>query len=175
MKKQKKNTGKHSDADLAEAYIYPSVLTKAEKENSEAAFLALRKKKMIEATDTQRLISRLLQLRYHIEDYINAHEFTPDKSFTFFLNEYLRTIDKKKKDFAQEIQIHETKLSQIINGRVEPNDKFIIRLEIHSQNMFPALFWFKLIRMEQEYDLENNKEIRKKEARFVKKRLELNY
>jgi plasmid maintenance system antidote protein VapI len=91
------------------------------------------------------------------------------------LNEYLKTIDKKKKDFAQEIQIHETKLSQIINDRVEPNDKFIIRLELHSNNMFPALFWFKLIHMKQEHELGNNKEIRKKEARFVKKKLELYY
>lgn len=171
--KQKSNTGKHTASAIAEAYILPSELTKAQKESAEKEFLAFRKKKMIESNDNQRLISRLLQLRYHIEDYINGHEFTPDKAFTFFLNEYLKTIDKKKKEFAQEIHIHETKLSQIINGRVKPNDRFIIRLEIHSNNIFPALFWFKLIRMEQEYELENNIEIRKKEARFVKNKLEL--
>jgi hypothetical protein len=71
--KPKSNIGKHSDAELAEAYIYPSVITKAEKVSADKAFIELRKKKMLEADVTQQQISRLLQLRYHIEDYINGH------------------------------------------------------------------------------------------------------
>ena len=172
--KKSKNQGKNlSNEELAEAYVFPHGLTKAEKEKEDEAFLAIRKKRLLEMTDQQRMISRLLQLKYQLEDYINSQRYSPIHSFSYFLGEYLKTIDRKKKDFANEINVHETKLSQILNDRVLPNERFIIRLEIHSNSILPAIYWLKLLEKKKEYDIMSNKKIRNEEKKFVKNRIQL--
>lgn len=171
--KPTKNQGKKlSNEELAEAYIFPHGLSKAEMQKEDAAFLADRKKRLLEMTENQKMMSRLLQLKFQLEDYIKSGEYNPLRSFSYFLSEYLKTIDRRKKDFAREIQIHETKLSQVLNDRVEPNDRLIIRLEIHSQNMFPAIYWLKLIERKKEHDLMSNKKIRTEEQKHVRNRIE---
>ncbi|MDQ3110146.1 MAG: hypothetical protein M3R17_09640 [Bacteroidota bacterium] len=167
--KSTKNQGKNlSNEELAEAYIFPHGLTKAEEKKEDEAFLTHRKKRLLEMTENQKMISRLLQLKFQIEDYIYSSHYSPMRSFSYFLKEYLKTIDRKKKDFANEIQVHETKLSQVLNDRVEPNDKFIIRLEIHSRNMFPAVYWFKLLEKKKEHMLLSDKKMRIEERKHVK-------
>ncbi len=42
-----------------------------------------------------------------------------------------------------------------------------IRLEIHSDSMIPAGHWYKLITMEKEHYIKTDKEIRKKQRKFV--------
>lgn len=159
---------KLSNEELAEAFIFPHGLTKAEKEAEDEAFLAYRKKRLLEMTEKEKLISRLLQLKFQLEDYISSEEYNPMRSFSYFLKEYLKTIDRKKKEFANEIHVHETRLSQILNDRVEPNDKFIIRLEIHSGNLFPAIYWYKLIERKKEFEITSDKSLRTQEKKFVK-------
>ncbi|CAN5440683.1 hypothetical protein BH09BAC5_BH09BAC5_03630 [soil metagenome] len=172
--KQNRNQGKNlSNEELAEAYIFPHGLTKAEEKKEDEAFLAHRKKRLLEMTENQKMVSRLLQLKFQLEDYIYSKQYSPMRSFSYFLKEYLKTIDRKKKDFANEIQVHETKLSQVLNDRVEPNDKFIVRLEIHSRNMFPAIYWFKLIEKKKEYELISDKKIRTEEKKHVKNIIEI--
>jgi plasmid maintenance system antidote protein VapI len=175
MKHENKLHTKHSEKEQAEAHIFPNTANQDENDRNEIEFLLYRRKRMREMTENQVVFSRLLQLRYQLEDYLNGDKYIPEKSFSYFLKEYLKTIDRKKKEFAYEVQVHETKLSQILNNRVEPNEKFMVRLEIHSQNLFPALYWFKLLRMKKEYELSQNRKLRKEENRFVKNALQLGF
>lgn len=175
MKNENKIHPKHAEEELAESHIFPNTASQNENDRNEIEFLLYRKKRVREMTETQLVFSRLLQLRYQLEDYINGNKYIPEKSFSYFLKEYLKTIDRKKKEFAYEVQIHETKLSQILNNRVEPNEKLMVRLEIHSQNLFPALYWFKLLRMKKEFELSQNRQLRKEENRFVKNVLKLGF
>ena len=83
---------------------------------------------------------------------------------------------KKKKGFAQEIQIHETLLSHLINNaQGEPNDSIIIRLELHSNKIIPAIYWYKLAEKAKEHQIRTDDSLREKESPFVTHRLQLTY
>jgi hypothetical protein len=61
-----------------------------------------------------------------------------------------------------------TLLSQLINGHRLPPDYMSIRLEIYSNNRIPAGHWYKLVTMEKEHYIKTDKEIRKKQQKFVR-------
>ena len=82
-------------------------------------------------------------------------------------------MNKKKKEFASEVSIHETMLSQYINNSRLPNDKFMIRLEIHSNNNLPAVNWLRLVDKQKEYIISTDKDLRKKERAHVSNKLHL--
>jgi hypothetical protein len=56
-----------------------------------------------------------------------------------------------------------------------PPDYVVIRLEIHSNNSIPATYWFKLVEKQREYELRTDRKLRKKENKFVHKRLLANF
>jgi len=110
----------------------------------------------------------LLQLRFLIEDYLETETFNKNYYFGFFLKEYIIRLEKKNNQFAEEINVNPTELSQIINKHRKPTEKLIFRLEIHSNRNFPALMWFKLLEKERAYELKHNKEIIDSEKKHVK-------
>jgi hypothetical protein len=50
-----------------------------------------------------------------------------------------------------------------------------IRLEIHSNNAIPATYWFKLVQKQKEFELKTDKELRRRENKFVHRRLAVNF
>ncbi|MBC7865704.1 MAG: hypothetical protein IAF38_22205 [Bacteroidia bacterium] len=166
---------KLTNTELAESFVFPHGLSKKEKEQADKLFWEERKKLLSQMTNKQLLLSRLLQLKYQIEDYLKEPSYNEDYSFSTVLKRYLDIIGRKKKDFAKEIDVHETKLSQILTNRVEPNEKMMIRLELHSSNLFPAMYWFKLLEKKREFELVHDNAIRKEESKNVTNRLELSY
>ena len=89
-------------------------------------------------------------------------------SFGYFLKEYIDNLELKRKDFAAQIGIDETLLSQLINGHRLPPDYMSIRLEIYSNNRIPSGHWYKLVTLEKENYIKTDKEIRKKQQKFVR-------
>ena len=124
-------------------------------------------------TGEEQLQLKLMQLKFRLEDYIKGEQYDPEFTFGYFLEQYLLLNNKKKKEFAGDIQIHETLLSQIIKNRREPNNSFIIRLELHSNNMIPAIDWFKLIEKRKEHILRTDIALRKRESQYVTGKLRL--
>jgi plasmid maintenance system antidote protein VapI len=112
-----------------------------------------------------------MQFKFEIEDYLNSKSFNPELTFGYFLKAYVDLQNKKRKSFAQEIDIDETELSQFINRHRTPNDNIIIRLEIHSNNSIPAVTWYKLIEKEREHQIRTNKVIRQQEKKYVTNKL----
>ncbi|MFT4023674.1 MAG: hypothetical protein QM664_07820 [Flavihumibacter sp.] len=78
-------------------------------------------------------------------------------------------LNKRQKEFAQEISMDETRLSRIIHQKEMPNEDLFIRLELHSKNTIPALYWFRLVEKERAHDIHTNTEKRKKEKKYVLK------
>lgn len=168
MKKYRIGNKRLTAEELADAVVFPHGLSKPEKDADDAAFIEIRKKALRETTAKQKLTSRLLQLKFELEDYLNSEYYDPKCSFSYFLKEYLKIIDRKKKDFAGEIHIHQTKLSQLLNDRVDPNESFVVRLEIHSGGLLPAIYWYKLVERKKENELISDKRLRTQERKFVK-------
>lgn len=115
----------------------------------------------------------MLQLKFRLEEYIDNREFDDKLTFGYFLKEYLQLIHKKRNEFAAEIDIHETLLSQLINNHRAPSESVIIRLELHSNNAIPATYWYRLVEKQKEHFIGTNKELRKMEKRFVKNPLRI--
>jgi hypothetical protein len=152
--------------EIAESLMIPAKLTVKQQEQANRDLAAERKKSQADMTEEKKIELDLLQLRFQLEDYLKD-SYNPALNFGHFLERYLTIIHKKKKEFAQEIQIHETLLSHLVNNRREPNDSIIIRLEIHSNKIIPAIYWYKLAEKAKEHQIRTDNSLRDKERPYV--------
>jgi hypothetical protein len=154
--------------ELAEAFVFPMKLSPkqqriADQQLSEA--LRLSREKM---TRQERLAGSLMGLRFRMEDYFKSDKPNEDYSFGYFLKLYIQLLERKRREFAAEIGINETLLSQFINRHRMPPDYMPIRLELHSNNTLPAEHWLKIIEKDKEREMLCNKAMMiKKEKKFV--------
>ncbi len=167
MQKKKKHSGK----ELAEAHVFPSRLSPSEKRKEENEFSRFRIQRIKNRTEGERLYSRLMQLKYLMENYANSNEYNNRYKFSYFLNEYLHSLNINKTDFSKEISLHGAQLSRLLNDKDEPSEKILIRLEIHSNNFIPAIYWYRVYEKQKELELMGNKTIRKRESRYVTSKL----
>ena len=171
MKSYKEIEKKYPPEEIAESIIFPGTKDKKEREAVLSEFRDFRKSISHKQTEKNKTISLLLQLKFLIEDYLEANSFNKNYYFGYFLKEYITRLEKKNKEFAAEIDVDPTELSQIINKHRKPTDKLIYRLEIHSNKNFPALMWFKILEKERAYQLLHNKEMIENEKKHVKRKL----
>ncbi|AEA43377.1 hypothetical protein [Fluviicola taffensis] len=167
MKKDKLND-KYTNKELAESFVFRNKLTANQKVESDLQLNEMRKNIQQSITPKQLLLSRLLQLKYQIEDYLENPTYDAKHSFGFFLRGYLETLNKKNKEFAKDIDIAETELSLILNKHRKPSEKVMIRLEIHSNKIIPAITWFRLLEKEKEHEILTNSDLRKQEKSHVR-------
>jgi plasmid maintenance system antidote protein VapI len=153
--------------DIVESFLLPAKLTKKQKEESDRLLAEARKQYRAQLTKKDYLKANLLQLRFQLQDYIKAETYDPDKRFGNFLKAYLLILNKKSTELASEIKIHETLVSQLINNHRDPNEDIMIRLELHSNNNIPAHYWFMLVQKDRINQLKTDKELRKREKKFV--------
>ncbi len=170
VKETPNNTKKHTDRQLAEAYIYP-VENSRVNEKEERDYWELRKKRYEERSPEQVVFANILQLKFEMEDYINNANYNREANFGTFLKGYIDGLGKMNKEFADEIDIKPTELSQLINNHRNPNNEILVRLELHSNNTIPAVLWYKLMEKQKEQYIMNNAELRKAESKHVKGRL----
>lgn len=169
----KKLRKKFTPEELADAFVFPVKLTGRQKKEAAAQLAATRKKTQAEMTDETKFSLNAFGLRFRIEDYLKEEKFDPERTFGSFLKMYVELMEKKRKDFAEDISIDETLLSQLINGHRFPPDYVAIRLELHSNNRIPAVLWIRLVEKQRLHEIVNNQELRKKENPFVRKKLPL--
>ncbi|WP_343631742.1 helix-turn-helix transcriptional regulator [Fluviicola sp.] len=170
MKKNHLND-KYTGKELAESFVFRNKLTPAQKEAAKKELNAKRQELGQATTAKEMLLSRLLQLKYQMEDYLANSDYDNARTFGFFLKGYLEMLNKKNKEFAADIDINQTELSQIINNHRSPSEKVIIRLELHSNKIIPAIMWHKLVEKEKEYQLMHDSELRAREKSHVRNAL----
>jgi plasmid maintenance system antidote protein VapI len=175
MKSYKEIEKQYSPEEIAESLVFPGTKDPKEREALLEKFRKYRKKISDKQSEKSKLISQLLQLKFLIEDYLKGDTFNKEYHFGYFLKEYITRIEKKNNQFADEIDVKPTELSQVINKRRKPTEKLIFRLDIHSNKNFPALMWFKLLEKERAYELKHNKGIIDSEKKYVKEKLAFSF
>lgn len=170
-----KNSKKYSLEEMADAHIISEDVTPSERKEILNSFREERRKMFSGLSTEQRIFSSILQLKFQIEDYIKKTQHDLEFSFCFFLKEYISRLQLKNKDFAEQIGIEQTELSQLLNAHRKPNDKVLIRLEIHSNKNIDALLWYKLLEKDKEYELVNNNHLRLEEKKHVTQSLSLSF
>ena len=175
MKSYKEIEKKYTPEEIAESIVFPGTKDTKEREAILSEFRDFRKSISDKQSEKSKTISLLLQLKFLIEDYLEANSFNKNYYFGYFLKEYIARLEKKNKEFAAEIDVYPTELSQVINKHRKPTDKLIYRLEIHSNKNFPALMWFKLLEKERAYELLHNRGMIENEKKHVKRKLEFSF
>jgi transcriptional regulator with XRE-family HTH domain len=166
--KKKKISEKYSGEELAESFVFRNQLSEKEQAKTAYDIAAARTKLRTKAGKNHSLRFKILQLKYQMEDCIQE-PFNENYTFGYFLKTYIGALNLKRYQFAEEISIDETYLSQIINRHRSPSEEIIIRLELHSQNLIDALTWFRLLEKEKENEIDTNRSIREREKKYVKK------
>lgn len=161
-----------TDEEIADSMLIPQDMTEEEKRKSNEEIRAFRFKLMRERTEGQRIYSELLRFKYLLENYINNEPFSESKSFGKNIEEYARILNRTKKNLSEDLDVHYTRLSRLINDREEPNIELMYRLEKHSGNMIPAIYWWKLVSKKQEHIIKQDLKTRKKEGSKVKNAIE---
>lgn len=159
---------KYTDEEIADSMLIPADLTEEERKKADEELRAFRFKLLSERTEEQRVYSDLLRMRYQLERYIQEREFVEEKSFGKQLEEYARILKRTKKQLSEDLNIHYTRFSRIINDREEPNIELTYRLDKHSGGLIPALIWWKLMIKKQEYFIRQDENSRKEEAAKVR-------
>ncbi|WEK36683.1 MAG: hypothetical protein P0Y53_04140 [Candidatus Pseudobacter hemicellulosilyticus] len=166
--KQRKKIVQYSLDEIANAHILSEELSAVERKQILEDFGKKKKKLDAQLSNEQRILSAILQLRFQIEDYIKEVTYDQDTNFGFFLKQYISRLQLKNKDFAYQIGVEPVELSQLLNAHRRPNNKILIRLEIHSNNNIDALLWYKIVEKDKEYELVTNTRLRQQEKRHVK-------
>lgn len=159
---------KYTDEEIADSMLIPEDLTEEEQQKANEEIRAFRFKLLRERTEEQRIFSDLMRFRFQMENYIREEDYSPEKSFGKHLEEYARILKRTKKELSEDLDVHYTRFSRLINDREEPNTELTYRLEKHSGNIISALTWWKLIVKKQEYLIRKDEETRAREAAKVK-------
>jgi plasmid maintenance system antidote protein VapI len=152
--------------------IPPVELTEEEQLAIRKALQQLRKEIDARTPEDVKWRNRFLQLKFQMESYLED-ETESIKPFGFFLQAYIDRAQKKNKEFANDISINYTELSQVINQKRRPSEKMILRLHIHSNQFFPTSLWFSIVEKERKIELSNNTSLIKEQMAFVKNILKL--
>lgn len=115
MKSYKEIEKKYTPEEIAESIVFPGTKDTKEREVILSEFRGFRKSISDKQSEKSKTISLLLQLKFLIEDYLEANSFNKNYYFGYFLKEYIARLEKKNKEFAAEIDVDPTELSQVIN------------------------------------------------------------
>jgi hypothetical protein len=163
----KKLRKKFTPEELVDGFVFPVKLTTKQKKEAAEQLAEARKKSRATMTDETKFSLRTHGIRSRIVDSVQEETFNPEHSFGSFLKMYVELMEKKRKEFAAEISIDETLLSQLINGHRLPPNYVAIRLELHSKRIIPASLWLKLVDKQRNNEIDNDEELRKEEEPFV--------
>lgn len=159
---------KYTDEEIVESMLIPADLSDKEKKELAKEMKEIRMQKLRETTEEDRILSDVMRLRFQMESYVKKSGFSFEKTFGKFLEEYIRILKKTRREIANDLSIHYTKLSRIINDKEEPNVELTYRLEKHSGNLIKAKLWWKLMIKKQEFIISQDEETRKVEQGKVK-------
>lgn len=159
----------YTDEEIAEDFLIPEDLTEEEERQIQATFGEFRMKLWREQSDEDRLLGKLLGLKYRMRSYIKNEKFDAEKTLVHFFKEYLTITNRKEAEIAEDINVSTDKIKVILLGQEKPNKAFFFRLEKHSGDTIPALYWWKLSQKEVEYEILTAKEMKQKERMEVKK------
>jgi len=158
----------YSDEEIVESMLIPADLTEEERDNLSVEMKEIRLNSLRQMSKEDKILSDIMRLRFEIENYLKTPNFSFDKTFGKCLSEYVIIVKRSRKEISEDLSIHYTKLSRIVNDKEEPNVELTYRLAKHSGNLIKAELWWRLIIKKQEFILLEDFETRRKEEAKVK-------
>ncbi|MBL7691763.1 MAG: hypothetical protein JNM41_09215 [Flavipsychrobacter sp.] len=169
-----KKSKAHSDKELAMAHVFPIDPATTDKA-AEKDFWGKRRKQLAQRSPGETIFSNIMQLKFRMEDYLRSEYYDSALSFGYFLKAYIFALGKKNIEFAEDIGIQPTELSQLIHNHRDPKQEVLVRLEIHSNNNIPAIMWYRLVEKHKAHELMSDVALRKSARKHVKRHLEFSF
>lgn len=159
---------KYTDEEIADAMLIPPDWSEEENRKNQEEFGKLRMQLRAKRTPKEILLGNLLTIKYRIKGTIEKEDFEFAKTSGEFLQQYIKIIGKTQKEVAEDISIHRSRLNRIIKGKEKISKSIAYRLEQHSGDIIPALYWWKLAQKEIEEEMRNETKERAIERKYVK-------
>jgi len=148
-------------------------LTKNQKQKADEELRKLRFESLTEMKDQQKIYSDLLSLKFKMTDFIENRIISEKFLFSEFLKSYVSILNITRRKLAQDLSIHETKFSRLINNKEDPGIGLLYRIEEHSNDLIPATLLWQIVNMKLIVDIQNNTSERRKQSKKVKNKLKL--
>jgi len=164
----------YSDEEIVESFLFDDD-SLSEEEELEAArkFREIRLEQLKNMSESEILLGNMMKLKLRIIDYLNENKFNELYSFSSQLKLYSKITNRTNKEFAEDLDVHQTKFSRIINGKENPNIDLMYRLEEHSSGEIPAHHWWRLYSLELEHEIKTDLERKMEESKKVKNPIRL--
>lgn len=153
--------------ELVKSFVLPAKLSRKEQKDARDQLKQARQQLRAQANLQDVLVLGMMQLKFQFEDYIKSDQYDPGKKFGYFLKAYLGVINRKAGELAQDISVHKTLISQYMSNSREPNESFVVRLELHSNNSIPAHYWLLVVQKDKVHQLQTNTALRKQEKQNI--------
>ncbi len=158
----------YTDEEIVDFAMIPSDANTADAEKERADFVKWRLERRKNRSPQEQILAAVLSIKYQIKRYVQSSDFNPFNSFGRFLERYIGVAGRNQKEFAEDIHIHPSRLNRILKGKEKIGKKIAYRLEQHSGNLIPAIYWWKLMQKEIEEEILTEKEVRESEKKKVK-------
>ncbi len=148
-------------------------LSEKQKNKADAELRLLRFESLKNVSQNQKIYADLISLKYSLLDYLDLGIYSEEYLFSEFLKKYVSIINITKRKLAEDLGIHETKFSRIINNKENPNLALLYRIEEHSSKLLPASLLWQLVSKKMLVEIDANKAEKKKQSKLVKNKLKL--
>ena len=166
-KQYKSMVAEHGEEALAESYVFPVRLTAKQKKESDMELAEALRQRREAMSSEDKVKTKLLQLKFQIEDYIRDSQFDQARTFSYYLKSYIDMLGMKQNELAREIDIKPAVLSQYLNKHRTPPENVMVRLELHSHNLISATAWYQLVEKEKVHALSANRALRREQRQYV--------
>lgn len=146
-------------------------LTEEEKKRSDELLKLERFRRIEQMSESAKIYSELLRLKYNISDYLELEIYDVEHSFGSYLKKYVKVFGAKRKEMAANLSIHETKFSRLIHDKENPGLAILYRIEEHSNGVLQADLLWNLVTRKVRSEIKTNRKDRKRESRRVKNKL----
>lgn len=153
-----------TDQEIVDSYIFSIDLPKEEAKAAHEEFLKLRFERLNAMSEREIIASDLFAFKLKLKDYFQEGKFQSDFAFSKQLKKYIEITRRSNLEVAQNLGIHKTKLSRLVNDRENPNIDLMYRLEEHSGREIPAFYWWRLYSRELEHSIKTDYNKRTEEA-----------
>jgi hypothetical protein len=117
-------------------------LSEEESKAERDAILKAREQRFRNRSGADITAARLMQLKFLMEDYADEEEQGEGARFPVFLKTYVDTLYRKRIHFAKDLSIKPVMLSQVLGGHRDPQEMFLHRLIIHTQETYKGISTF---------------------------------
>ena len=164
----------YTDEEIVENFVFnDDSLSEEEQRKADKEFRELRLSRLKNMTESEILYGNLMKLKLRIRSYLAENKYQEEYTFSNQLKLYSQLINKSNKEFAEDLGIHQTKFSRIVNGKENPNIDLMYRLEEHSSGEIPAHHWWRLYSLELEHKIKTDLERKIAESKKVKNPIQL--